>query len=279
MNIVYNKQLLLTISTFFFAIVLSSLVNLFLKQTPLELINLPVKPLAYELDIVSKSSLKSKNIEDNSTEKKVIEVVLLKEFILKGTITGSINAAIISHKGKGEYVYLSETYEGYKLKEVLNDKVIFERNGKEYTLYLYEALQEVTPNPTSQNSSKSQTKRVIIKSPELFTQIKQKENNYFIPRILIKEYLNLETIFSQISVVGIFNNNSFTGFLIQKVHPQGIFAKLGLKRGDRIMKINGNSFKSMNEPFVYFNGIDKLSSLSLTIIRNGKEEELKYEIY
>jgi type II secretory pathway component PulC len=163
-------------------------------------------------------------------------------------------------------------------------KLFLKKMGTLYTLYLYEenantAVAKQSVVVKAETSGTVSKGKVEIKNQEMFSMIKQKDGNYFIPRALVKEYLQLETIFTQIKVVGMFVNDEFDGFLVQSVHPSGIFARLGLQRGDKIKKVNDKPLKNMQEPFEYFNRLDAVDKLKLSIIRKNKEEELMYEMY
>lgn len=274
-NYLYQKSSFVALCSLLVGLVFGVFVNMFLKQSPKTLELQHETALPFSTDLVAKTALKSKNApvvaQSNSN------VVLLKEFVLKGTITGSINAAIIDHKGKGEYVFLDTDYEGYVLDDVTNEKAVFKKSGTLYNLYLYE--ENGNTAVATQSVGAEDKPKVEIKSQEMFDMIKHKDGSYFIPRALVKEYLQLETIFTQIKVMGTFSNDVFDGFIIQNVHPAGIFARLGLRIGDQIKKVNDKPLKNMQEPFEYFNRLDAVDRLKLSIIRKNKEEELTYEMY
>ncbi len=54
---------------------------------------------------------------------------------------------------------------------------------------------------------------------------------------------------------------------------------MGLKKRDIIEKIDSKPIKSESDAFAYFNRLEQLNSLSLTIKRGKESKELKYEIF
>ena len=73
--------------------------------------------------------------------------------------------------------------------------------------------------------------------------------------------------------------NSDISYKVTRLNSSSLFAKIGIKRGDMIMLVNNQKFKSISEPLKFFQNLQNIKQLSITVKRNGKTKELKYEIY
>jgi len=209
-------------------------------------------------------------------------VNLLKEFRLSATITGDkTRAAIVEYKGKGEYLMIGDVFNGYKLENVATNEAIFLKDGKRYVLYIFqEAPADIgVAKGQKSNSNKTESTDILVPAREMFAQIKEKGGVYFVPRPLLREYLDLRTIFSQVRILPMVHNGEFTGFFVQSVNPSGIFRKLGLKAKDIIVSVNGKRLQSSEDAFEYFNAIEHTSALKLGIKRGDEEKELVYEMF
>ena len=256
-------------------------VNLLL---PIHVSKPPIEPVALEANTFTASKvldISPRPNQANEVQKteQSVSVNLLKEFRLSATITGDkIRAAIVEYKGKGEYLMVGDVFNGYELESVATNEAVFLKDGKRYALYIF---QEIPANVQDGTSSQKDAKgaKIVIPGREMFAQIKEKDGVYFVPRPLMREYLNLRTIFSQIRILPMVHNGKFAGFFVQSVNPGGIFRKLGLRSKDIIVSVNGKELQSSEDAFEYFNAIEHTSELKLGIKRGVEEKELVYEIF
>jgi len=68
------------------------------------------------------------------------------------------------------------------------------------------------------------------------------------------------------------------GFEIFAIRPGSIFEQLGLKDGDIIEGVNGESITNQGAAMSKFNELRSANEIKLSINRNGRTEELEYEI-
>jgi len=81
--------------------------------------------------------------------------------------------------------------------------------------------------------------------------------------------------------IGISENKvsgKINGFKINFVKKGSDFEKLGLKRGDILMGLNGEELNSYGAAMDFFKDINNIENLTLTVQRNGATEEIEYEI-
>lgn len=185
--------------------------------------------------------------------------MLLKGFYGKGTAGWAILALKLSPK-KTSIISVGEEFSSYTLKFINATSVVFEKEGKEYTLNLEE---------TKQSSS-------ISKIPAAIAGITQTNK---ISRADIKHYSkNPKQMWKDISLVDYKENNKLIGFKIQRINRDSKFATLGLKAQDIIIKVNNVALESYKEVFDVYNKMDKLDTIQIVVLRRNQEKEFVYEI-
>lgn len=68
------------------------------------------------------------------------------------------------------------------------------------------------------------------------------------------------------------------GFRFVAIQPNSIYEKLGFKPMDVIKKVNGEDVNSPTKAMELYNALKTESRLQLTVERNGREENFKYDI-
>jgi len=187
----------------------------------------------------------------------------LKDLMLQAIYKNSQGGVIIvvDVKSKKTVVLtISEEYKGYKLIKIYPKYVVFLKDGRKYTLKLYEDSN--------------------LKEDKVAEQVQQKEEKIVsVPRKDIKKYAtNFKAIWKHIVIDEVKQNGKISGFKIKFIRKKSVFGKLGLKRGDIITKINSEPLISYAQAFRIYNNIQNYSYLTITVLRDGKEKDFDYEI-
>jgi len=88
---------------------------------------------------------------------------------------------------------------------------------------------------------------------------------------------NLDKLYTEIRAVPNFSGGKVSGMKVLSVKSGSIFAKLGLRRGDVLQKINGMEL-DVRRGFEIFNSLKEESNIKLDLIRQGQPTTLEYEI-
>jgi type II secretion system protein C len=88
---------------------------------------------------------------------------------------------------------------------------------------------------------------------------------------------NLDKLYTEIRAVPNFSGGKVSGMKVLSVKNGSIFAKLGLRRGDVLQKINGMEL-DVRRGFEIFNKLKEEPSIKLDLIRQGQPTTLEYEI-
>ncbi len=165
----------------------------------------------------------------------------------------------------GETLILRESQDikntNYKLEKILPDKIILKDNStkEELTLKI--------------ENEKQENKNAAL--PPLSSLL----NTYQIPKNeLLAVTKDPGIMFREIRLVPYVENGKTKGFIFDWVEPNSLFDKMGIRKGDILVDINGQKIESGTDAFRILQIIRNDSSFRVGIIRDGKYEELNYEV-
>lgn len=202
----------------------------------------------------------------------------LKGYNLLMTAVGTKPMVVVEHKGKSKLVGLHEKIDGFELIDVAPREATFEREGHTYRLTMPESHKKLAV-PSAIKKKRKKTKKI---SPRTFLdkiEVDKSENRVMIPRELVRIMHNPRKIFQYIDFQPRVRNGKIYGYAVTRVLPGSVFDKMGLKREDIITGVNNTPLTDEKTIFSFFNNVDDIDSLTLTIIRRGKTKEITYEIY
>lgn len=108
--------------------------------------------------------------------------------------------------------------------------------------------------------------------------IKNVGNHFSIKKSVKNEMLNnISNVLTQAKAIPIRTANGTLNFKITEIVAGSIYSKLNIKNDDIITKINGKPIKSMNEIMNMFGSFRNVDQLSLSVKRDGEEENLDYQ--
>lgn len=183
--------------------------------------------------------------------------------------------------GSGAKVYAVGDEESFapntKLVRVAPDRIEFTNGGRlEYAEVLSEQASSIfgppqrEPVAAVEKAPAKPEKESLVKAeaPGKFT-VDQKE--------IDDAMQNLDKLYTEIRAVPNFAGGKVSGMKILSVKNGSIFAKLGLRRGDVLQKINGMEL-DVKRGFEIFNQLKDQKTISLDLIRQGQPTTVEYEI-
>lgn len=164
---------------------------------------------------------------------------------------------------------------GVKLVQVKPDRIEFIRNGRLEYAELLDELGGTIFGPPIEGAVAS---KEAAPPKEGEPVVKAGEGKYVIDQREIENALqNLDKLYTEIRAVPNFQDGKASGMKILSIKPGSVFAKLGLKRGDVLQKINGMEL-DVRRGFEIFGQLKDQKSLSLDLIRGGANQTVEYEI-
>lgn len=89
---------------------------------------------------------------------------------------------------------------------------------------------------------------------------------------------NLQTLGKKIDVTPEMSGSKITGFRVNKIEPDAVFAQMGIISGDIIQSINNKKLESYPDALAVITQLPHLRSIRITVMRNNLQKELVYEI-
>ncbi len=205
--------------------------------------------------------------EEKAEEMGAEQIAALKptglNIVLLGTVSGPerVAFAVMEEKGKkkqGLY-QTGDMVQGALIKKVLRGKVIIEVKGKDEIL-------EMEQTKTGKRGSRG-------------AGAGHRDNGYTITvgrDDLQKSLGNINSLLTQVRIRPLIKNGKPDGLVLSYIKPGSIFAKLDLKNGDVVKKIDNKEIKSSEDAFAFYTRLKSGAALSLEIGRGSETKILNY---
>jgi len=208
----------------------------------------------------------AKQNRPQNVQKNVSSTYNINNMVLNGLYGNEKEGfAIVAKKSnlrKTAIVGIGENFEGYTLKDIKIDRVIFTRGGKDYVLKLQQK--------SKLKNTSSYIQRSALSNDGSEYSVSKSDINYYSK--------NPSQIWRDIAISEVRRGGRITGFRVNRIRPNSKMAQIGLKVGDLIIKANNIRLKSYRDAIRLYNDIDNIDTIDLVVIRNNKEKEIIYEI-
>lgn len=205
--------------------------------------------------------------------------------ILVGTsqVTAGKPYAIIENAGNQAVYRVGDMVPGAgRLLSVSRDRVIILHDGRRVALELPKP--GLTPGPPMA-PARGQTRRFPRGPQSLAGAAKAgvrqiTPNRYVLERATVDSNLkNLAPLFTEIRATPQIQNGVANGFLLTEIQPNSIFQQLGLRDGDVLQTVNGQSVGDPAKAFALLQSLQDKSLITLDVIRNGTAHQVSYTIH
>ena len=198
----------------------------------------------------------------------------MKGYKLLGLYNSTTKLVITVAKGKKTTILSKgEKIDNFELISAGRSFAIFKKNAKEFKL----SLENTTNNKNFKVSNKSKRTPAKVKTKTI-KNIVEEDGIKQIPKNLLTSYTkDLDKIWKDIGLSQYKKNGKPAGFKVNFVKKGSDMEKLGIRRGDILTAVNAEPL-NLSSAMGFFNGINDLENLTLTVDRNGKSEDLEYEI-
>ncbi len=97
-------------------------------------------------------------------------------------------------------------------------------------------------------------------------------------RSMLDQASNINNLLKEINVGPVFNKGQAIGYRINYLSNNSIIKKIGLKKGDIIISINGEPTTDPNAIITLYSELKDLTGVSIDLIRNNKKKTIFVEI-
>jgi len=226
-----------------------------------------VKPLYYKVKLDKQENIYNGKKTSKKHISSIRDIKLIAIYASDDTVV-----VTVVYRGKTQVLSKGDKVNGFKLIAGTSSYALFEKNGKSYKVDLAE---HKINGRSSINviSSKAHTDT----TPKVEEEPMQEEDNVIEKDVFNHFINNMDDIYKNIGIREVKQGNKklFKVAFIRRGSP---FAKLGIRRGDIIKSINGQTIDSYNAAFTAYRSLKDADSLDVVVMRNNKELELEYEI-
>lgn len=206
---------------------------------------------------------------------------LLKDFAINGIyLDNKKNSMVIVKDARsGTFLHVGDVHQGYELDEVFMKKARFKK-GLDFFWSFLDPLdeQEFTGVDTFEPRKSVAIERAVDEEIDLFVDVVFKHGKYFVPKNMLSDKADM---MKHLNTAGskMHNTSDSISFEISYLPKSSVFYKLGLRKGDIIVGANGSNFVSIKDPVDFFQTIDSVKDLSISVKRDNELKEFLYEVY
>ena len=228
-----------------------------------------VKKLYYRVRLTNESK---KVMPVQPVKQAVKPVSTMKGYKLLGLYNSKETIVVTVEKNRKTTVLTKgEDINGFVLVSAGSDYAVFKKSGEEFTLSLTndkKHLARIKHHPKTKQPSSVSSSKIV-----------EDGGVKHIPRTLLTSYTkDVDKIWKDIAMMQHRTNGKPDGYKINYVKKGSDFEKLGVKRGDILVEINAEPLNSLSVAMNFFKEINNIEDLTLTVIRDGKREDIEYEI-
>ena len=149
-----------------------------------------------------------------------------------------------------------------KLSKVLVDRVLIENNGRFELLWLYDESNRAKPKPASGQSEPTPLRASAKLSRDVAT------------KYVNASELSAESLADVVKISLKREAGEVIGFEVRPGRDRGVFDAMGLQAGDIVTAVNGTALSDSRVAVDVARGLRDARSATLTILRDGQEQNL-----
>ena len=156
-------------------------------------------------------------------------------------------------------------YKAFTLVALSDSTAIFYGYGKKHTLRLGH------DDPLSRQEVVSE----VISDP---AHPLEKEWHTIKYQMLVDQMGDLQNIGKSIDISPLNSGDKITGFRVDTIAPESVFATFGIMKGDIILSINNKKLSSYADALALYGQLPHLRSIRISLNRNNLQKDIVYEI-
>jgi len=229
--------------------------------------NQPPRPLADYNPITERNLFNTK--EGTGDQPKLVDIENLKPTSLKlkllGTVTGHKDkayAVIQDESERSHHLYRTgDTIQDATLKMILREKVVLRFNGKDQILEIEDVASRQKTSPRHSKPTRTTSRNITLKRSQIDTAVQ-----------------NVNNLMQQVRVRPNFTNGKPDGLRLTGIRPNSIFQNMGIKNGDVITSVDGNTIESVDDALKLYQSLQSSSRVKLQLKRRGRRKTIDYHI-
>lgn len=283
---------LITLGAYFFVTLFYQMVDLQIKptETPIEGAEttshadaIRVQPLSHYNPILERDLFKigkEEIIPENKPSGEDVDDLENTKLKLKlwGTVSGDPEkayAVIEDIQKREQNLYrVGDTIQEATVKMVLREKVVLTVNGKDVKLTMEELDQTPGGGGPRFASSRSYSPRMPSSMPQ-----SPGEQRISINRSMVDEaFQDMNKLMTDIAITPHNENGELVGLNLNRIKPNSIFRRMGLRNGDVLMGVDGKPILSVEDAMQMYQSLQSASNVQVQVKRRGRDRTINYNI-
>jgi general secretion pathway protein C len=161
-----------------------------------------------------------------------------------------------------------EIQAGARLHAVYSDRAVLLRGNSYESLLLKDNAPALAPGSIQGGSTRATNSAGLVR---------HQGNQYTVNRESIQQQIQRPEFLSQALIVP----NAGGGFLVREVQPGSLYEKLGVRVGDVIRSVNGQTVNNIDDVMKLYQsmgGLEQAGNIAVEISRAGRNERLQYQL-
>lgn len=224
-------------------------------------------PLSYYQPIVKRNLFNTNKDADSKPVSIKVETLKQTELKLKlwGTVSGlggQTYAVIEEAKSRQQNLYkVGDAVQNATVKMVFREKVVLSVNGKDEVLEIEEIRGRASGRTPPRIATKARRQNITLKRSQIESSVK-----------------NVNELMKQVKIRPHTENGQAAGLMLSSIQRGSIFRRMGLRSGDVITGVNGNSLVSVDDALKIYENMKSSSNMSIEIKRRGRNRTIDYNI-
>jgi general secretion pathway protein C len=235
-------------------------------------------PLSHYGAITERNLFNTQDAGDSTPAALNVETLEQTSLNLKlwGTVTGTEEEAfaVIEEGGKRKQnlFRIGDSVQDATVKLILREKVVLSVNGQDEVLEIEKAVGRARgPSPALARGSVPNASRAG--QPRVRTQ------RITLRRSMIDDAIqDVNQLMSQVNVRPHFHQGQPDGLMLSRIKPNSLFMRMGLRNGDVISGVNGQSIQSVDDALAFYDSLRTANKVMVQLKRGGRERNIEYNI-
>lgn len=226
-------------------------------------------------DLFKTAGRKSTPVQNSSVNLEDMEATKLK-LKLWGTVSGDAEksyAVIENTQDRQQNLYrVGDSIQNATVKMILRSKVVLSVDGRDEVLAMEEIKQSGQRTPSRASSS---VRSIISPTPGgIRTQRISLRRN-----MIDNAIQDVSKLMTEIKITPHTNEQGQSdGLALSNIKPNSIFRRMGLRNGDVLKSVDGQSIQSVDDALKLYENLKSADNVAVTINRRGQERTIDYNI-
>ncbi len=200
---------------------------------------------------------------------------------LWGTVSGDteqVYAVIEDLQKREQNLYrVGDTIQNATVKIVMREKVVLNVEGRDEVLAMEDMSMGGASSPTM--ASKGRSMHTPQPMPEPPSGGDSEQQNITLQRSMVEESFNdMNKLMTEIAITPNMEDGQPNGLSLNRISPNSIFRRMGLRNGDVLMGVNGEPIQSPEDAMRMYNSIKSSGEVQVQVKRRGQDRTIIYNL-